>query len=329
MCGTAQTGTGKTAAFALPILQRLAGRPGAGPVRALVLAPTRELAVQIRASFAAYGRDLPELRCTVVFGGMKLRAQRRAMEEGTDILVATPGRPLDLMGQGVVRLGGVEVFVLDEADRMLDMGFLADVRRVVRALPAARQTALFSATLPRDIEQLAAQVLRQPVRVSVAAPAAPAVGVRQQVWFVEPPAKRELLLSLLAQPDTTHVIVFVRTRHGADKLVGSLRVAKVRADALHADRPQPDRLAALAAFARGDLRVLVATEIASRGLDVEGVTHVVNYDLPNVPESYVHRIGRTARAGAVGVAVSFCAAAERGWLADIEALTGQRLERLG
>jgi len=329
VCGTAQTGTGKTAAFALPILQRLAARPGAGPVRALVLAPTRELAVQIREAFSAYGRDLPGLRCTVVFGGMKLRAQRRAMEEGTDILVATPGRLLDLMGQGVVRLGGVEVFVLDEADRMLDMGFLADVRRVVRALPAHRQTALFSATVPRDIEQLAAQVLQKPVRVSVAAPAAPAVGVRQQVWFVEPPAKRELLLSLLGQPDTTRVMVFVRTRHGADKLVGSLRVARVRADALHADRPQPDRLAALAAFARGDLRVLVATEIASRGLDVEGVTHVVNYDLPNVPESYVHRIGRTARAGAVGVAVSFCAAAERGWLADIEALTGQRLERMG
>ncbi len=327
VCGTAQTGTGKTAAFALPILQRLAARPGVGEVRALVLAPTRELAVQIREAFLTYGRDLSALRTTVVFGGMKLRAQRRAMEEGTDVLVATPGRLLDLMGQGVVRLASVETFVLDEADRMLDMGFIADVRRVVRALPSPRQTALFSATMPGPIETLAAQVLRKPVRVAVAAVSAPAVGVRQRVVFVEPPAKRERLLSILAEPEATRVIVFVRTRLGADKLVGSLRSARVRADAIHADRPQPDRLAALSAFARGDLRVLVATEIASRGLDIEGVTHVINYDLPNVAESYVHRIGRTARAGAVGVAISFCTTAERGQLDDIEALIGERLER--
>ncbi len=327
LCGTAQTGTGKTAAFALPILQRLASTPApAGrPIRALILAPTRELAVQIDAAFATYGRDLPAIRHTVVFGGMKMRAQRRAIGEGTDILVATPGRLLDLVGQGVVNLGAVEVFVLDEADRMLDMGFLNDVRTVVKRLPTTRQTVLFSATLPADIEKLAAQILRKPVRVSVARAAATNDGIEQFVLFVEHPGKRIALLTLLENAAASRVLVFVRTRQGADRLTAALRTARIRADALHADRPQPDRLRALDGFSRGDLRVLVATEIAARGIDVDGITHVVNYDMPNVPESYVHRIGRTARGGAAGVSLTFCTADDRPALEAIERLTKKKL----
>lgn len=326
LLGTAQTGTGKTAVYALPILHRLATTPATGTIRALILAPTRELAVQINDTFALYARELPAVRHTVVFGGMKMRAQRRAIGDGTDVLVATPGRLLDLIGQGVVDLGAVEVFVLDEADRMLDLGFLVDVRSILGRLPGRRQTILLSATMPRDIEALAAKILRSPARIAVAAPDAPADGVRQLVRFVEHPGKRPALLAILEDPAATRVLVFVRTRANADKLTASLRTAKIRADALHADRPQPDRLRVLSAFANGELRVLVATEIAARGIDVDGVSHVVNFDVPNVPESYVHRIGRTARAGAVGVAISLCSKAERPWLDEIERVIRRKLE---
>ncbi len=343
VCGTAQTGTGKTAAFALPILQSLASDAGAEKrPRALVMAPTRELAVQIDAAFATYGRDLPHLRHTVVFGGMKMRAQRRCLEEGVDVLVATPGRLLDLLGQGVLDLGAVRHFVLDEADEMLALGFLEDVRRVIARLPARRQNVLFSATMPPAIERLSRQFLRTPARVSVAPPSATAQGVQQFVHFVEAPAKRVALWTLLgveggaAQPastgapstNLTRALVFVRTKATADRLTASLRTARVRADCIHADRPQPDRLKALDAFARGELRVLVATEVAARGIDVDGVSHVLNYDMPNVPESYVHRIGRTARAGAAGVAITFCAEADRPMLAEIERRTRVKMTPL-
>ena len=332
VCGMAQTGTGKTAAFVLPVLQRLvttSSAPSGGAVaaiRALVLAPTRELAVQIDEVFAACGRHVPTVRHAVVFGGMKMRAQRRALGEGVEVLVATPGRLLDLMGQGVVDLGKVEILVLDEADRMLDPGFQVDVRNIVKRLPAKRQVALFSATFPQSVERLVAVLTRNPARVSVAPRAAPAVGVVQRVRFVEHPEKRAALLNLLADPSATRVVVFVRTRDRADRLMAMLRTERIRADALHADRPQPDRLRALAAFAAGEIRVLVATDIAARGLDIDGVTHVVNHEVPNVVETYVHRIGRTARAGAQGVAVTFCTAVERPLLQEIERVTGKTLE---
>ena len=332
VCGMAQTGTGKTAAFVLPVLQRLmatSSPPSGGDVaaiRALVLAPTRELAVQIDEVFAACARHVPEVRHAVVFGGMKMRAQRRALGEGVEVLVATPGRLLDLIGQGVVDLGKVEILVLDEADRMLDPGFQVDVGNVVKRLPAKRQVALFSATFPQSVERLVAALTRNPARVSVAPRAAPVRGVEQFVRFVEHPEKRAALLELLADPSATRVVVFVRTRDRADRLMAMLRTERVRADALHADRPQPDRLRALAAFAAGETRVLVATDIAARGLDIDGVTHVVNHEVPNVVETYVHRVGRTARAGARGVAVTFCTAAERPLLQEIERVTGKALE---
>lgn len=337
LCGTAQTGTGKTAAFALPILHAIANTPRAGDpgaerarsntaIRALILAPTRELAVQIDDAFGTYGKHIPGFRHAVVYGGVKTRAQRNTLADGIDVLVATPGRLLDLVGQRAVQLGRVEWLVLDEADRMLDIGFLADVRKVVELLPERRQTVLFSATLPRAIEKLASQIMQDPASVSVAAPSAAADRVRQFVRFVEPGSKREALLAILADPAATRVLVFVRARDRAEKLTAMLRNEKIAADGLHADRPQRDRLAALAAFARGDVRVLVASELAARGIDVDGITHVVNFDVPSVPESYVHRIGRTARAGAEGVAIALCSKAERLWLAEIERVTRQKME---
>ncbi|MFN7146146.1 MAG: DEAD/DEAH box helicase [Myxococcota bacterium] len=325
LCAAAPTGSGKTAAFALPILQRLATTPGEG-IRALVLAPTRELAVQIDEAFGAYGAHLPTVRHGVVYGGMKPRAQRRALEAGVDVLVATPGRLLDLCAQGVVALDHVECFVLDEADRMLDLGFQQDLRAIVKRLPARRQTLLFSATLPENIVKLAAGILRDPVRVSAAPPEDRVAGhVQQVVLLVEKPDKRAQLARILADPAVTRALVFIRTRDAADRLANALRAAGVRAEAIHADRPQADRERALADFAQGTARVLVATDIAARGLHVEGVTHVVNYDVPSVPETYLHRIGRTARAGASGVAITLCAKEERGFLTAIERVLGRRL----
>jgi ATP-dependent RNA helicase RhlE len=327
LLGCAQTGTGKTAAFALPILQRLTAEPrraGARGCRALVLTPTRELAAQIEASFATYGRHLP-LRRAVVFGGVGQNPQVKAMARGVDILIATPGRLLDLMNQGHIRLGGLEVFVLDEADRMLDMGFIHDVRRVIAALPAKRQSLFFSATMAPEVAGLAHGLLRDPVRVGIRPVASTAERIEQRVMFVEKADKRPLLRKVLKDDAIDRVLVFTRTKHGADRVVKQLAQDGVAADAIHGNKSQNARTRALDRFRSGAGRVLVATDIAARGIDVDGVSHVVNYDLPNVAESYVHRIGRTARAGRSGIAISFCDVEERAYLKDIEALIKARI----
>jgi ATP-dependent RNA helicase RhlE len=327
LLGCAQTGTGKTAAFALPILQRLAGDPRrAGPkaCRVLVLTPTRELAAQIAASFATYGRHL-QLRRAVVFGGVGQTPQVQALARGVDILVATPGRLLDLMGQGCLRLDRLEVFVLDEADRMLDMGFIHDVQRVIRALPAKRQSLFFSATIPPEIVKLADGILTDPVAVGVRPAVSTADRIEQRVMFVAKADKRPLLGQVLQDAAIDRVLVFTRTKHGADRVVKQLAHDGVAADAIHGNKSQSARTRALERFRTGAGRVLVATDIAARGIDVDGISHVINYDLPNLPESYVHRIGRTARAGKSGIAISFCDAEERAYLRDIEALIKIRI----
>jgi len=320
LLGCAQTGTGKTAAFALPILNRLAQERR--PVvprkpRVLVLAPTRELAQQIEASFATYGRGL-KLRQAVVVGGVSQLPQTRILNRGVDILVATPGRLLDLMGQGAVRLDGLETFVLDEADRMLDMGFLPSIESIVAALPARRQSLFFSATMPPALAPLVASLLRDPVQISVAPQSTTAERIAQHVMFVAREDKKPLLLDLLADSAIERAIVFTRTKHGADKVARWLDSAGISADAIHGDKSQSARQRALGGFRDGRVRVLVATDIAARGIDIDEISHVINYDLPGEPENYVHRIGRTARAGAEGVALSFCDAEERGALRDIE-----------
>ncbi|MGF1641114.1 MAG: DEAD/DEAH box helicase [Rhodospirillales bacterium] len=331
LLGVAQTGTGKTAAFALPILQRLAGAAAAaGPraTRALVLAPTRELAIQIGDSFRAYGRHL-DLRSTVIFGGVGQNPQVRALARGVDVLIATPGRLLDLLGQGHLRLDKVSHLVLDEADRMLDMGFVRDVRRIVQALPKRRQSLLFSATMPTDVARLAGEILIDPVHVEVTPSATTVDQVDQHVYFVDAVDKRALLAEVLKDPGLARVIVFARTKHGANRVAQQLGLAGVAAEAIHGNKSQGARQQALERFRSGRARVLVATDIAARGIDVDGVTHVINYELPNVPESYVHRIGRTARAGAAGTALSFCDASERPYLRDIERLTRRPLSVAG
>ena len=328
LLGCAQTGTGKTAAFALPILQRLVGDPRPAPkkgARVLVLAPTRELALQIADSFGAYGRHLGLTRA-VIFGGVGQGPQVSALARGVDVLVATPGRLLDLMNQRHANLSGVEVLVLDEADRMLDMGFIRDIRKIVATLPARRQTLLFSATMPRDIAALADSMLRDPVKVEVAAPATTVEKVDQWVLFVDRENKRHLLAEMLKDPKMTRTLVFTRTKHGANRVTEQLSRMQVRAEAIHGNKSQGARQAALESFRAGRTRVLVATDIAARGIDVDGITHVVNFELPNEPESYVHRIGRTARAGARGIALSFCDRDERSYLRDIERLTKQPLQ---
>jgi ATP-dependent RNA helicase RhlE len=327
LLGCAQTGTGKTAAFALPILQCLAGdgqRAAPGSCRALVLTPTRELAAQIADSFATYGQYL-RLSRAVIFGGVGQNPQVKALARGVDILVATPGRLLDLMGQGCVRLDRLTVFVLDEADRMLDMGFIHDVRRVVRALPERRQSLLFSATMPLEIARLAESILSNPVRIAVDPVASTVDRIEQRVMFVERAHKRPLLSQMLKDPAVSRALVFTRTKHGANRVAEELARSGVQADAIHGNKSQTARTRALERFRTGAGRVLVATDIAARGIDVDGITHVINYDLPNVPESYVHRIGRTARAGRSGVAISFCDAEERACLRDIEALIKVRI----
>lgn len=350
LLGCAQTGTGKTAAFALPILQRLsmsataapaaaapAVRPVNGhghhgqphraaprPIRALILSPTRELASQIEERFRAYGRHMG-LRSTVIFGGVGQTPQVERLQAGVDILVATPGRLLDLMQQRYIDLRHLECFVLDEADRMLDMGFIHDVRKVIAALPKVRQSLFFSATMPRDIEDLAATILTNPVRVAVTPISSTAERISQSVYFVSQVDKPNLLLHLLADRSLQRVLVFTRTKHGANKVAKKLDQAGVSSAAIHGNKSQSAREAALDGFKDGKIRVLVATDIAARGIDVESITHVINFDLPNVPESYVHRIGRTARAGAEGIAVSLCAPEERPYLVDIERLTRQRV----
>ncbi|HVO43638.1 MAG TPA: DEAD/DEAH box helicase [Aggregatilineales bacterium] len=322
LLGCAQTGTGKTAAFALPLLQRLVAAkraPGTPMIRVLVLCPTRELATQIGESFDAYGRYAGQRQVTI-FGGVNQKPQVERLRRGSDILVATPGRLLDLMGQGVVKLDRVEVLVLDEADRMLDMGFIHDVRRIVKTLPTQRQTLLFSATMPPSILELANSILRDPVSVAVTPVASTVDTIQQSIFFVEKGDKPALLAHVLNDPSVKRVLVFTRTKHGANKVVRQLSSVPIHAEAIHGNKSQSAREAALANFKSGTTRVLVATDIAARGIDVDSISHVINYDLPNEPESYVHRIGRTGRAGAAGIALSFCDIEERDYLRDIERL---------
>ena len=327
LLGIAQTGTGKTAAFGLPILQRLfEDKTPAGPkgVRALILTPTRELAIQIGDSFRTYGKHL-HLRQALVYGGVGQKPQVNALARGVDILVATPGRLLDLMGQGHIRLDAVQIFVLDEADRMLDMGFIHDVRRIAKAIRSPHQSLLFSATMPNDIADLAGSMLKDPVRVEVTPVSSTVELVDQRVLFVDNANKRALLTALLGEAGIERVLVFTRTKHGANKVAEHLERSRINADAIHGNKTQGARQRALENFRSGRSRVLVATDIAARGIDIDGITHVVNFDLPNIPESYVHRIGRTARAGASGTALSFCGPDERGFLRDIERLTRHSL----
>jgi ATP-dependent RNA helicase RhlE len=324
--GIAQTGTGKTAAFALPILQRLAAvaRPAGGAPRALILAPTRELAGQIAETFRTLGRPLGT-RVALLFGGVPKGRQARQLAGGVDVVVATPGRLIDHMQDRAIRLDHIEVLVLDEADHMLDLGFIIPIRRIAGAVPAKRQTMFFSATMPKEISGLADAMLKDPARVSVAPVATTVDRVEQFVIFVEQSRKRHILGGLLREQADGRTLVFTRTKHGADRVVKHLSEDGISADAIHGNKSQPQRERALAAFKSGQTRVLVATDIAARGIDVAGVNHVINFDLPNVPESYVHRIGRTARAGAAGVAISLCDGSERPFLRDIEKLIRTRV----
>jgi ATP-dependent RNA helicase RhlE len=320
--GIAQTGTGKTAAFALPILQRFLTqprRPARKACRALVLSPTRELSGQILDSFKAYGRHTG-VRATLAIGGVPMGRQVRALLDGVDLLVATPGRLLDLVRGNALRLNEVEFLVLDEADRMLDMGFIHDIRTIVAKLPTNRQTLFFSATMPQEIAQLAQQILRDPIKVAVTPPASTVELIEQRIIHVDRAAKPAILADLLARETIDRALVFTRTKHGADKVVRVLAKAGIAAQAIHGNKSQGQRERVLAAFRKGEVRTLIATDIAARGIDVDGISHVINYDLPNVAETYVHRIGRTARAGASGVAISLCDAEEASFLRDIEKL---------
>ena len=328
LMGIAQTGTGKTAAFVLPILQRMSEQhkiPIPGVPRVLVLAPTRELAAQIGQSFATYGQFL-RFRHTVIFGGVCQGQQVKVLSRGVDILVATPGRLLDLMNQGYVKLKGVEFFVLDEIDRMLDMGFIRDVRKIVSALPLNRQSLFFSATISPQTSEFAGKLLTDPVLVEAAPQASTLECIEQRVFFVDQNNKHPLLLGLLRQKDLKRVLVFTRTKHRADKVALMLNKNRINSDAIHGNKSQGQRTKAMNNFKSGRLQVLVATDIAARGIDIDNITHVINFDLPNEPESYVHRIGRTGRMGANGNAYSFCAADERNFLRSIERLTRTKIE---
>lgn len=327
LLGIAQTGTGKTAAFALPLLCQLTDarvRPGPAATRALILAPTRELVIQIANSIAIYGKNL-RLRCVAIVGGVASGPQRKAVASGVDIVVATPGRLLDLVQQGYVRLNAAHHLVVDEADRMLDMGFIRDVRKIIAALPKQRQSAMFSATMPADVEHLAREMLFDPVRIEVTPKTVAVDRIEQRVIHTKTADKREVLTRLLADPALARVIVFTRTKHRANRVADQLSRSGIAADALHGNKSQSARQNALERFRGGDIRVLVATDIAARGIDVDNITHVINFELPKEPESYVHRIGRTARAGADGSAVSLCDETEKGDLKKIERLTGCRI----
>ncbi len=328
LLGCAQTGTGKTAAFAIPMLQLLhnphANTKGSRPIKALVLTPTRELAIQIEESFNAYGKNLP-LKHQVIFGGVGQKAQTDALNRGVDILVATPGRLLDLMGQGFISLRDLEIFVLDEADRMLDMGFIHDVKKVITKLPAKRQTLFFSATMPTEIQKLANTILNNPLKVEVTPVSSTAEKIVQSLYYVAKSDKRTLLNHILEDKSIQTALVFTRTKHGADRVVKDLLKVGIKAEAIHGNKSQNARQRALSNFKDRTTRVLVATDIAARGIDVEELTHVINYELPNIPETYVHRIGRTGRAGLSGIAFSFCDAEEKEYLKDIEKLIGLSL----
>jgi ATP-dependent RNA helicase RhlE len=327
LIGIAQTGTGKTAAFVLPILERLSknSQPGRHP-RALIVAPTRELAAQIEENVQLLGRAM-RVRCATVFGGVGERPQIDALRRGVDVLVATPGRLIDLMGSNHVSLRDVQIAVLDEADRMLDMGFLPQIRRIVKTLPQQRQTLLFSATLSKDIEKVTAEFLSNPETVEIGRRSNPADSVEQYLYPVPKSRKIDLLIHLLRDSSLDSVLVFSRTKHGADKIVRKLQAAKIAAAALHSNRSQGQRTAALDAFKSGRARVLVATDIASRGIDVEGISHVINFDFPMHPEDYVHRIGRTGRADAVGDAISFVTNEDESSVRDLEKMTKKSVQR--
>ncbi|MBK8581552.1 MAG: DEAD/DEAH box helicase [Flavobacteriales bacterium] len=330
LLGCAQTGTGKTAAFAIPMIQLMVNsqggsqRGGRSPIRALILTPTRELAIQIDESFKAYGHHT-NLRTTVIFGGVGQKPQTDALRRGVDILVATPGRLLDLMNQGYVNLKELEFFVLDEADRMLDMGFIHDVKKVIAAIPRQRQTLFFSATMPPEVQRLSASLLHNPVKVEVTPVSSTAETVEQEVFFVDKANKPQLLVHLLNTRDIKEALVFSRTKHGADKLVRIIEKAGIRAEAIHGNKAQNARQRALSNFKERKTRVLVATDIAARGIDIDSLSHVVNFDIPNVPETYVHRIGRTGRAGASGIAISLCDVDERVFLRDITKLIARQI----
>ena len=329
LMGCAQTGTGKTCAFAVPIIQRLAKSEGKkGTIRALILTPTRELALQIYENVCQYARYMP-CSAAVIFGGVSQVPQVEAIERGVDILIATPGRLWDLMGQKIVKLDKAEFFVLDEADRMLDMGFFPDVKRIVKFLPKKRQTLLFSATIPAEIADLAEKMLHEPEHISVTPSAKPADKIEQQLYFVEKQEKRELLPDIIRQSNVHQVLVFTRTKHGADRVARDLNRAGIKTKSIHGDKSQNQRQRALADFKECKIAVLVATDIAARGIDINDLPLVINFDLPNIPETYVHRIGRTGRAGQEGTAISFCDRSERPYLKDIEKLIGKRIPVAG
>jgi ATP-dependent RNA helicase RhlE len=328
LLGVAQTGTGKTAAFAIPIIQKLFIEKQEGErrggIRALIITPTRELAIQIGESFAAYGKHTG-LKHLVVFGGVSQGSQTNALKTNIDVLVATPGRLLDLMDQKFIHLHLIRFFVLDEADRMLDMGFIHDVKKIVAKLPPKRQTLFFSATMPPEISNLANTILNNPIRVEATPVSSTAERVEQGIYYVEKNDKKSLLIHLLKDPAIKSVLVFTRTKHGADKVAKELTKVHIKADAIHGNKSQNARQKALSNFKSGQIRVLVATDIAARGIDVDNLTHVINFEIPNIPETYVHRIGRTGRAGASGIALSFCDEEELNYLKDINKLTGQAI----
>jgi ATP-dependent RNA helicase RhlE len=324
--GVAQTGTGKTAAFAIPIIQRLALdknlRPGRKPIRSLVLTPTRELAIQIHESFTTYGGTLNQ-RYAVIFGGVNQTSQVKTLQQGVDVLIATPGRLLDLINQRYIDLSHLQIFVLDEADRMLDMGFVHDVKKVIAKLPHHRQSLFFSATMPPEIVSLASTILHNPVSVEVTPVSSTADTVNQVVYFVDKNNKRRLLPHLMRQEKIDRALVFTRTKHGADKVARELAKSGISAAAIHGNKSQNARQNALNNFKSSKISILVATDIAARGIDIDNLTHVFNYDLPNIPESYVHRIGRTGRAGASGQAIAFCDEEEKPFLKEIQKLIGK------
>jgi ATP-dependent RNA helicase RhlE len=328
LIGCAQTGTGKTAAFAVPILQLLSKNKSFDrkkKIRSLIITPTRELAIQIEESFKAYGR-YTGLTCTVVFGGVNQNPQTNALRNGVDILVATPGRLLDLMNQGFISLKDIEIFVLDEADRMLDMGFIHDVRRIIAALPQKRQSLFFSATMPPEIVRLAGSIVYKPVKVEVTPSASTVDIVDQFVYFIDRGNKNSLLLELLKDEKIKTALVFTRTKYGADKVVRVLKKKNISAEAIHGNKAQNARQKALSGFKAQTTRVLVATDIAARGIDVDDLEYVINFEIPNISETYVHRIGRTGRAGAKGTAISFCDAEEKEYLKDIEKLITKKIQ---
>ena len=327
LIGCAQTGTGKTAAFAVPILQLLSRNKAFDrkkKIRSLIVTPTRELAIQIEESFKAYGR-YTGLTCTVVFGGVNQNPQTKTLQTGVDILIATPGRLLDLMNQGFISLKDIEIFVLDEADRMLDMGFIHDVRRIIAALPQKRQSLFFSATMPPEIVRLAGSIVYKPVKVEVTPSASTVDIVDQFVYFIDKGNKNSLLLELLKDEKIKTALVFTRTKHGADKVVRVLKKKNISAEAIHGNKAQNARQKALSGFKAQTTRVLVATDIAARGIDVDDLEYVINFEIPNISETYVHRIGRTGRAGAKGTAISFCDAEEKEYLRDIEKLITKKI----